>query len=247
MENFNINTAQNVELSNKIAGLGNRMLAALFDSIVLFMYFVFIVVIVMMFEMIFKNIGQTLSIILVFIIYIPFIFYNLFFEVFFDGQTIGKKIMKIKVVRLDGGKPKLYHYIVRWIFRLVDIFLMSGGVAILTIASTKKGQRLGDVVAGTTVIKLNQKALLFDTIFTAVDENYKVQFENVNLLSDNDITIVKEVLDLVVKNPTAKNITLSYETKNKIEQVLGIKTEHEAKAFLNAIITDYNFINSNQV
>jgi len=247
MENFNINTAQNVELSNRIAGLGNRMLASLFDFIILFMYFIFLFVIISIFDAANINQGQTIGIILGFIISIPVIFYNIFFEVFFEGQTIGKKIMKIKVVRLDGGKPKFYHYFVRWIFRLVDIYTMMGGIAVFSIAFTKKGQRLGDVVAGTTVIKLNQKSLLTDTIFATVDENYQVQFQNINLLNDNDITIVKEVLDLVVKNPTAKNITLSYETKNKIEQVLGIQTDYEAKIFLNTIISDYNFVNRNQV
>ena len=245
MENFNINTAQNVELSNKVAGLGNRMLAAMFDFIVIFMYFVLLFMI--MGILTYTGVNNKILPIVLTLSYIPLMFYNFSSELFFGGQTIGKKIMKIKVVRLDGGKPKLYHYFVRWIFRLVDVYTMMGGVAIFTIASTKKGQRLGDVVAGTTVIKINKKAFLHDTIFANVDENYKVQFENVNLLSDNDITIVKEVLDLVAKSPTAKNITLSYDTKNKIEQVLGIKTEYEAKAFLNTIIADYNFINRNLV
>ncbi len=245
MENFNINTVQNVELSNKIAGLGNRILASLFDLLILLLYFIFLVVIVSIFH--FTNLGNTISVLLVFIVYIPVIFYNLFFEVFFDGQTIGKKIMKIKVVRLDGGKPKLYNYIVRWIFRLIDIYIMFGGVAIFIIAFSKKGQRLGDVVADTTVIKIQNNQELFDTIFTNIDENYKIQFENINLLNDNDITIVKEVLDLAVKNPSPKNITLSYETKNKVEKVLGIKTEQEAKKFLNTIISDYNYINRNKV
>jgi len=245
MENFNINTSQNVELSNKIAGLGNRMLAAMFDFIVLFMYLVFFIVLITAVN--FIQSGSWAAVTIVFILYIPAMFYNLFFELFFGGQSIGKKIMKIKVVRIDGGKPKLYHYIVRWIFRLVDIYVMMGGVAVFTIAFSKKGQRLGDVVAGTTVIKINNKAYGHDTIFTNVDENYKVQFENVKLLNDNDITIVKEVLDLVVKTPTVKNITLSYETKNRVEKVLGIKTEHEAKIFLNTIISDYNYINTNQI
>jgi len=245
MENFNINTVQNVELSNKIAGLGNRILASLFDLLILLLYFIFLIVIVSIFN--FTNLERTISVLLVFIVYIPVTFYNLFFEVFFDGQTIGKKIMKIKVVRLDGGKPKLYHYIVRWIFRLVDIYMMFGGVAIFIIAFSKKGQRLGDVVADTTVIKILNNQELADTIFTNIDENYKIQFENINLLNDNDITIVKEVLDLAVKNPSPKNISLSYETKNKVEQVLGIKTEQEAKKFLNTIISDYNYINRNKV
>jgi uncharacterized RDD family membrane protein YckC len=240
MEQFNINTAQNVEISNKLAGVGNRILASILDILFMGSYFLLVLFIIG----VISGVMQESSTALIIILYIPAMFYNLFFETFFNGQTFGKKIMKIKVVRIDGSEPRFYHYLVRWVFRLVDIYLASGGIAVSFIAFSKNTQRLGDIVAGTTVIKLSDKAKLSDTIFLKVEENYKINFENINLLSDNDITIIKEVLDLLIKNPSPDNIKLSYDTKSQIEKTLNIHSELNSAQFLQTVIADYNQYNS---
>ena len=54
--------------------------------------------------------------------YLPVVFYSLLFETFLDGQTIGKRIMKIKVVKIDGYQAKVSDYLTRWFFRIIDLF-----------------------------------------------------------------------------------------------------------------------------
>ena len=90
------------------------------------------------------------------LIYLPVFFYNLAFEILMNGQTLGKRALNIKVVRLDGTSPTIANYIFRFILWPIDVFL-SGSIAITLISLTKNGQRLGDLAGGTTVVKLTQR------------------------------------------------------------------------------------------
>ncbi|MEO6221425.1 MAG: RDD family protein, partial [Ginsengibacter sp.] len=100
---------------------------------------------------------------------IPMLLYSLVCEVLLHGQTIGKKLLNIRVISLDGGEPQLSQYIVRWMFKayewpfffgytiltreslIVYIILTGflGIIVVIIIAVTKKNQRLGDIAANT--------------------------------------------------------------------------------------------------
>jgi uncharacterized RDD family membrane protein YckC len=72
------------------------------------------------------------------------------------GWTIGKGLVGIRVVQMDSSKPSLKQSLLRNVMRLVDglpIFSLLGVVMILV---TKERTRLGDIVAGTRVIKVHR-------------------------------------------------------------------------------------------
>src|SRR5690606_6486216 len=121
----------------------------------------------------------------------PPFFYHLLCEIFMNGQSIGKRQMKIRVVKLDGSSPGIGSYLLRWILRPIDISLFSGGIAILSIAITRHNQRLGDLAAGTTVVKTDVRQ---DFPVFAVEENYTPSFPEVVSLSDADIEVIQRVL-----------------------------------------------------
>src|ERR1700761_3904377 len=142
-----VQTAQNIEIEYEIGGLGERILARLIDFAV-FIPFVIALFIAAAAQM--DNIALGIFGVVLVLIYA---FYDLVFEVFFNGQSIGKRVMKIRVISLDGARPKFSQYLLRWLFRLVD-FSMTGAVcALICAAVTKNGQRLGDIVAGTALVK----------------------------------------------------------------------------------------------
>ena len=87
----------------------------------------------------------------VLLILIPYL-YPLLYETMASGQTIGKKLLHIRVVSLDGGGPKMTSFILRWLLLPIDLFL-SAGIGPLCIFFTKHQQRLGDLVAGTWVVR----------------------------------------------------------------------------------------------
>lgn len=81
--------------------------------------------------------------------------YPLVSETMMDGQTLGKRVLKIRVVTLEGGGPKMSSLILRWLMLPFDIILAMG-IGQLCIFFTKRQQRLGDIVAGTWVVRTQE-------------------------------------------------------------------------------------------
>lgn len=238
MESISIQTAQNIEIEYDIASLWDRVAAALIDYALLFSF---------MFGMLWIAINLRLGwdwwyMFYILFLFAPYAFYDLAFEVFMDGQSPGKKIRRIKIVRIDGMQPALGNYLMRWLLRIIDISLVGGAVAMISILLGGKGQRLGDIAAGTTVVRLRERATLDDTILTALTENYTPAFPQVAALSDGDIGIIKEVL--------ATGRTMGYEVANRLlaqmkdalQRKMNIRTEMPPLTFLQTVMRDYNAV-----
>ena len=94
----------------------------------------------------------------------PVYIYTLVCESLMEGQTFGKKAVKIKVVKIDGFQAGFGDYLIRWIFRLVDIFSNSGIIGIISMIVSKNNQRLGGIASGTAVISLKNDINISHTI-----------------------------------------------------------------------------------
>ena len=240
MESLNINTVQNVEISNKIAGVGDRILAYMFDILVFMGYFLFLGLISYFIETDFD------TVMLIILILFPYGFYDLIAETFFDGQSFGKKIMKIRVVKTDGTQATFYNYFIRWIFRLIDISLSAGVIGMVTLIVNGKGQRLGDLAAGTTVVRLKRKNNIENTIYQELPEDYKPVFVNVQNISEKDIKIINKVYQhLRTAEQNNENINLAYKTKKKIETTIKKESDLKPMQFFETILKDYNYYNRN--
>ncbi|MBN2426023.1 MAG: RDD family protein [Calditrichaceae bacterium] len=241
MDTIRVQTAQNVDLEYEIASIGDRILAYLLDAVFLIAYLVVVMIIT---AIIFGSGLDHRYIGWIFLLLLPYLFYDLLCETLMDGQSFGKKLRQIKVIRIDGSQPTLGNYLLRWLLRLVDIGLSYGGVALLTILINGKGQRLGDLAAGTTVIKLVKRTEIKDTIFTNVEDTYQPVFRQVVNLDDKTIEIIKEVLNTFLDEDrhglTRQKLTLK--TQRVIENKLGLKSGMEAKPFLQTILKDYNYL-----
>lgn len=246
MSELSINTTQNVKINFIAASPGERI-GSYFIDLAIKIAYVVVVSLVFFYGLNFNKLFDTLdgwsktSIIL--ILYFPFFIYSLTLESIFEGQTIGKKLVKIKVVKIDGYQAGFGDYLMRWFFRLVDITLLYGIVAVVSVVSSKKAQRLGDMVAGTAVITLKNKVDISHTILEEIGDAYVPTYPLVIKLSDNDMRIIKETF----QNAAAKN---DYEVISKlvtkIENVTGIKNQSgNNNDFLRVILKDYNFYTQN--
>jgi len=113
-------------------------------------------------------------------------------------------------------------------------------LAVIMVAVNEKRQRLGDIVAGTTLIKTTPRTSINDTLYVPVAEtNYRVTYPEVINLKDSDIQLIKEVIVNVHKSG---NTLLAYQAMEKIETVLTIKSQHEPLTFLYAVLSDYNHL-----
>ncbi|HVD96760.1 MAG TPA: RDD family protein [Cytophagaceae bacterium] len=239
MARIKLETTQNVLLEFDLAGTGDRIVSGLLDWLFIGAYiFVCYLVFIAMLE-IPSHLSGTGELIFFIVLGIPIAFYHPLFEIFLNGQSPGKKIMKIKVIKLDGSQPGLGDYILRWLFRTIDYMPFFFLTAIITISVSKKEQRIGDIVAGTTVVKLKKRATLEDTILKVVEHNYKPVFSDVLRFSDKDINTIKEALALYKKNNNPKHIDI---LAKKIRQLLATENNTMSSArLLDTIIKDYNF------
>ena len=154
-----------------------------------------------------------------------------------NGQSFGKKIVGIKVVKLDGTQAGIGSYLIRSLLRIIDIQLMNGLVALISVAVSDKSQRLGDMAAGTTVIKLGTKVSLRDTILYKQVSDYKIAFEQVALLSDKDMGIIKEILEHSIANDKPENMTM---LAGKVKTKMGVVTTLNDEQFLKTVLLDYS-------
>lgn len=239
MEKVSVETTQNVQIDYQLASLGDRIIAFLIDGLILAVYSIF------GFFLIFSNFQnqQEWSLILFLILFnLPAFLYHLLCEVFLNGQSLGKKQMNIKVMKSDGSNASIGAYLLRWILRPVDITLFSGGIAVLTIMITEKGQRLGDLAAGTVVVKLgNVPSLTYHRKIDNPEENYQPMFDQVVNLTDQDVEIIKKSL-IVYQNTANKEPVLA--SAEKIRKLLNLETDLPPVKLLMVVIKDYNFFAS---
>ena len=234
MQTINVRTTQNVLIGYPMAGVFDRVLAFIVDVVI------FIAYIILMFFVLSKlGINSDWTYILV---YLPAFFYNLIFEITMNGQSPGKRALGIKVVRLDGSQPTIANYIMRFVLWPIDVIL-TGSIAITFILLTKNSQRLGDLAAGTTVVKLTKTApISSQKILESIKEGYVPEFPQVVHLSDADVSIIKEALEANVQLGNEKPIFL---LADKIKKLHGIQSDLPAAQFLYTVLKEYQYITAN--
>jgi uncharacterized RDD family membrane protein YckC len=84
--------------------------------------------------------------------------YPIAMETLWRGRTVGKAVMGLRVVTVEGAPIRFRHALVRGALGLIDFWATSGGAAVLCILATKRNQRLGDLVAGTLVLRERRAA-----------------------------------------------------------------------------------------
>ncbi|MCC8425201.1 RDD family protein [Mucilaginibacter sp. UR6-11] len=236
MQTIRITTSQNIDIDYELAGLGERMLAWLIDFAIFFSIAVMCFVIAGSVGRSFRDIGWIAALIAYILL---FVFYDLICEIFMNGQSIGKRSMKIKVISLDGGQASVGQYFLRWIFRIIDFTLTSGACAIISASVTKNGQRVGDIVAGTILIRTEPRTLIDAIAFAPHKEDYVPIFNEVTQLRDKDIVLIHEVLTSYIKSG---NTVILHNTAVKLRQLLKISAPMDDMVFLQTLVRDYNHL-----
>ena len=235
MQTINVRTTQNVSIQYPIASIGDRILAYLLDSVILTAYSIAIIAL-------FINLDVEIVWLWIMMLVAPWLFYRLSFEIFMNGQTPGKRVMNIQVVRLDGTQPSIGNYFLRWIFGFVDFYILSGALAVVIIAINGRGQRLGDIVAGTTVVKLiAHREITAEEVFITTENTYQATFPQVAQLEPRDIELIQRALDANVQFQNMQPVLMVAE---KVKSLLNIQTELPPAEFLYTIVRDFNHLTS---
>jgi uncharacterized RDD family membrane protein YckC len=236
MQTIRITTSQNIDIDYEIAGLGERMVAYIIDFAIFFL--IGILCLISGAIVLGRDSGFTSGVFVV-IFLVLYVFYDLVCEIFMNGQSIGKRVMKIKVISLDGGQASVGQYLLRWLFRIIDFGVTSAACAVISIAVTKKSQRVGDIVAGTTLVRTEPRTKIEAIAFTPHNHDYTPVFNEVTQLNDKDIALIHEVLTSYIKSG---NYDILHSAAIKIKQVLNIDTKMDDMMLLQTLVRDYNHI-----
>ncbi|MDR1877659.1 MAG: RDD family protein [Flavobacteriaceae bacterium] len=242
MNGVYINTSQNVVIDYNLADIGNRVLARLLDRVFTVAYMIILYLLFLAVSANDEVSSYSENIVVEWIVFsvimLPIIFYSLWAPYFMQGQTFGKKILKIKIVKADGSEASFGTYFIRWLLNVVDS-IFYGVVGLVVMSSTKRRQRVADLVAGTVVISTKQTIRVDQTILSEIGENYQPTFTQVLQLSDRDLQIVKTSLE---RAKATLDFDLARKLRNKVESVIcEYKPELSDIDYVETIIRDYQY------
>lgn len=241
MPQIAITTSQNVNVNFSVASIGLRIGAFIIDTLIKLLYLFLIYYLFFNNLNHFNGIARDGTAVILFILGFPVYIYTLVQESLMDGQTIGKKIVNIRVVKIDGYQASFGDYLIRWIFNLVDIYSNFAAIGITSLLISKNTQRLGDIASGTAVIALKNNINISHTILENLKEGYVPSFPQVVALSDNDIRIIKENYQRALRSGDQ---LIMRRLSTKIKEILKLPTnlqDFTERRFIDTVIKDYNF------
>lgn len=230
MAEKSIVTGQYVRLRQTTASVGERMVAQVIDWVVQIAYFFLWVLFIRLTGIKF---GPTAIITLV---ALPILFYCPLCEMLSGGQTIGKKLIMLRVIMADGTLPSPAAYLLRWLLMIADGPLL-GYVGVLVMILNRNNQRLGDMAAGTLVVKLHS----YSKIQVSLDEydyltrGYHPSYPQAADLSLEQVDIIRRAID----SEQPERIS---QLSQKVQQLLGVsRRESGDEFFLRRIVRDYQY------
>jgi len=217
-ETLIIETPERVPLAFALASIGNRFLAVIIDH---FIQYLSLILIAWFFTYISgiaaptdRSAGEVLSempkwtiAIMILILFLVFSGYFILFEWLWDGQTPGKRLLKLRVIREDGRPITLWEAIARNLLRVFDaapgFFLPIYSVGLIVIFLSNRDQRVGDLFAGTVVIReRTDEAPTFaetfsnpvsDAAFHRVQKKIEVNAD-ISSITESEIEVVESFL-----------------------------------------------------
>ncbi|MEZ5346836.1 MAG: RDD family protein [Pyrinomonadaceae bacterium] len=218
-ETLIIETPERVPLAFALASIGNRFLAVAIDH---FIQYLSIFLIAWAFISVTGIDGATRSAglapilaempkwtlaILIIVIFLIFSGYFILFEWIWNGQTPGKRLLKLRVIREDGRPITLWEAIARNLLRIFDavpgLVLPVYSVGLITIFANSRDQRVGDIFAGTVVVRerLDEAPTFAETFSETIGDSalrrahQVTEFEaDIDILTEGEIEVVESFL-----------------------------------------------------
>jgi len=239
MDFVTIPTTQNVRVDYELGGIMLRIGAFLLDAVIYVVLYWVMALIVIYYMSVFDD-GAVIFFGAIFL----FLTYYFLAELFFRGQTLGKRIVGLRVIRLDGRDPLPADFLTRAVFLLPDALLTLGLPAILLIVTGRQNQRLGDMVANTAVIKtsVHNPLSLAEIMGIANREGYEPMFPGVQRFTNGDMLIVKNTLERSRRHTNKAHRQAVSLLANRIADELDLdntKMNIRPEKFLEVVLMDY--------
>jgi uncharacterized RDD family membrane protein YckC len=234
-----IQTPEGVDLMLTLAGVGSRFASAIVD------YLIQAALLVALALLLFGGVslgggdsGAGLLVALYFIVsFLVFVGYDITFEVLNSGQTPGKRMNGLRVVRTEGQPVNFITSAIRNVLRVVDWLPFSYAAGAVSILVTSHNQRLGDLAAGTIVVRARKPARtpIVAATSTAVLPADLAAWDTTAITAE-ELAAVRSFLerrnDLELRVRNALAATLASGLRGK---VAGVPPEYSGERFLEAL------------
>ncbi|THH35518.1 RDD family protein [Neolewinella litorea] len=239
MPSVTIHTTQNVSIDCETARIGTRIGAWLIDAVVLLVAYLVVLYTAEQFGSGFnREVALRLG---------PIFWAVLYFfvsEWLGSGRTVGKRLLHLRVIRLDGEELTPADHLTRALFLLPDVLFTAGTLALLFITTGGRSQRLGDIVARTVVIQDDPAAdlSLADVLTIRNREQHRARYPAVQRLAEADMLTVQECLLRYRRYRNAAHREAVQLAGARLAGLLGIDPEEaaaDAEQFLETLLLDY--------
>jgi uncharacterized RDD family membrane protein YckC len=233
MSDYRVLTPERVSLQYDIAGVGSRGAAVLIDSTIQAALLVLLALAfgggVAVFNSFLGQSDTVDAVVLALLVLVLFALtsgYFILFEIVMNGQTPGKRIVGVRVLRENGYPVRPVDSVVRNLVRMVDFLPFGYAVGVLTMLLNARSKRLGDFAAGTIVVREGGRGVL------ATPENVEVAPLRGPALRAEDATLVRDfLLRRESMHPDSRR-ALATRLANALAARYGLPIEGDAESFL---------------
>lgn len=240
-QSLNIDTPENVIFGYEVAGIGSRFLAALLDStlILVTMLVANITGFLLVSALGFSSDSMAPGVITAFTGFLSFLMfwgYYIFFEIIWNGQSPGKRLQNLRVVRTDGTPVGTVESAIRNLVRIVDFLPLFYGVGVITMFSNSQARRLGDFAAGTLVVREDSSVYLDD--LRIAESDMKTFRRSLSLGAEDDIVFPLDRLSAQDVQLAEDYLQRRYELRNSESLASQIAGSLLTKMEINQEITE---------
>ncbi|HZQ26879.1 MAG TPA: RDD family protein [Acidimicrobiales bacterium] len=234
-DRVDVATPEGVTLQFTLAGVGSRFVAALIDTTIQFAVFGAMLLL----AFVVRGLGPVVTALVVVLGFLVFLGYDIMFETLASGRTPGKRWTGLRVVKEGGAPVTFLTSAVRNVLRLVDILPTSYIVGIVCVLASSKNQRLGDMAAGTLVVRERKASIEGDSWSLPVATSARVDVDtwDVSGVTADEMAAVRQFMD--------RRPTLTPDARTRIgrelavrlwPKVVGPAESMGAEAFLEALL-----------
>lgn len=249
-ETHYIDTPEQVELEYSVAGIGSRFVAALLDMLIVGAFLTAELIVLVMIGAaaasspasgkLSEAAGKWLMAFVIFINFAIFWGYFALFEAYWKGQTPGKRVMKLRVIKDSGRQITFFESLARNLVRIGDYLPSLYLIGVMTMLCNKRNQRLGDLVAGTLVVheRLDEASLLYQSSSAlAAGEATNVRWgqavtamfpaDAVAKLSMQDLMVIETFFARMLDLPMETRAAVAYRMAAQMAAKMGVALPEE--------------------
>lgn len=225
---------QYVKMNYQVAGTDSRMIALGIDRSIQWLLALLLLFLILELERFVVKPNEFLIVAVYVLIYTM----NLILEYIWHGKTIGKKIMKIKVISDNCQPPSFQQCLLRWIIYPIDSMIIG------LIFISKHGQRIGDMAAGCYVVNEKTKKLVNVSIeddYRYVEKDYEPVYTQLNAMTEKEEALILKALYDPNYVSQQTEIARSISKKLDLEQ-----QESNSERFLIQLYNDYKYLETKE-